>query len=124
MHVGHHGAGVAARVAVLLGPVEKAAVPFRKTAAVALVDRVGLVAGGNLQVALHAHEGADGRIEDEHVHAPAEGEHENGRRAVQDIPRRDLSGPWLEQRVLRARRPSVIGQNAEDRSHGGADVEV
>jgi hypothetical protein len=46
VHVGHHGAGVAARVAVALRPVEIALIALRKALAIALVDRVGLVAGG------------------------------------------------------------------------------
>ena len=124
VHVGHHGAGVAAGVAVALSPVQVALKAVGEGLAIAFVDGVGLVAVGDGEMSFDAHEGADAGIEHEHVDALADGEYEHRGRAVEYVAGRHLFEAWLQQRVLRPRRPPIVGEDAENGPDPAADIEV
>ncbi len=71
VNVRDHRADVAARVALLLRPVEILLIALGEGAAIAFIHRVALVRLRRAQAALHQHERADGRVEHEHVDALA-----------------------------------------------------
>lgn len=110
MDIGDHGADVPRRIGRfftvlltrVLDAVQVVEDRFVEVHRVALVERVDLPSGGDLDVRVSEDEFAQAVVEREAVHAVARGEDEIGRGTVHRIASGDHLAPWLEDILYRA----------------------